>query len=125
MGVSYGLQTHRHEAALQILLSVLAFFLGFVALWCVASFQTRIQRHVEDDANTRAVAVESTFGELANRIRSLEKRLAKAESTVSRLREARAEDSLTLAILERRARQHDEDRSAGHDHVASTERNVA
>ena len=104
---------------LQILLSVLAFFLGFAALWCAASLQTRIQRHVEDDANARAVAVESALAELVTRIQALDKRLTKADNGLARVREARAEDSRTLAILERRARPHDEERPAGHDREAS------
>lgn len=110
---------------MQILLSVLAFFFGFVALWCAASVQTRIQRHIEDDGNARAVAIESAIAELANRIQALDKSLTKVDKTLARVREARAEDSRTLAILKRRAHPHDEDRPEGHDGEASRNTGVA
>ena len=74
---------------------------------------------MEDDANARAVAVESALAELVTRIQALDKRLTKADNGLARVREARAEDSRTLAILERRARPHDEERPVGHDREAS------
>ncbi len=125
MDASYGLRTFQYEAVLHILLSILAFFLSFVALWCAASVQTRIHRHVEDDGNARAIAVEAALGELANRVQALQKRHTKLENTLTHMGEARAEDSRNLAILERRARQHDDEHPAGHDREASNERRVA
>ena len=85
-----------------VLLSVLAFFVAFVAVWCVAAVQNRVDRQNKEFVNSQVQAFQSTLAENAKSVTDLTRRLIELEREVREFRSTRDQDAEILSSLEER-----------------------